>query len=119
MKLILSAILGLLLVQVSAQAKATPEKQLKKLRTLEVKLDGLYDRLESKTQEVLPPLKKMNVSQMTVTELVQVQKILAPFYALDKKLSHYPRKLQAPLGEKKLNQVEQELGYLENVIKNL
>lgn len=119
MKLILSAILGLLLMQVSAEASSSQEKQLKKLRTLEVKLDGLYEKLESKTQEILPPLKKMNVSKMNVEELVEIQKILAPFYALDKKLSHYPPKLRRSLSEQNLAQVEKELGYLEKVIKNL
>lgn len=119
MKLIFSAILGILLVQANVQASPTQETKLKKLRTLEVKIDDLYERLESKTQEILPPLKKMNVSEMNVQELVEVQKILAPFYALDKKLSHYPTKLRPSLDEKKLNQVEKELGYLERVIKNL
>lgn len=120
MKLILSAILGLLLMQVSADANATPKNQLKKLQTLEVKINGLYEKLESKTQEILPPLKKLDVSQMNMQELVEVQKILAPFYAVDKKLADYhPSKLRRSLGEQNLAQVEKELGHLEKVIKNL
>lgn len=119
MKLVLSAILGLLLIQVSAKADSVTREKMQKVRSLEVKLDHLYDKLQSKTQEILPPFKKLDVSQMSVQELVEVQKILAPFYALDRKLAAYPSQLKSSVADKKLTQVEKELGFLEQVIKNL
>jgi hypothetical protein len=119
MKIILSAVLGLLLMQVSAEANSVTRSQFKKVRSLENKLDSLYERLESKTQEILPPLKKLKVSEMNIDELVEVQKILAPFYAIDNKLSAYPKKLRVSQAQKNLAQFEQELVQLENIIKDL
>ena len=119
MKIFLSAILGLLLMQVSAEANSVTRSQFKKVRSLEIKLDSLYEKLESKTQEILPPLKKLNISKMNVDELIEVQRILAPFYAIDNKLSAYPKKLRASQAKKNLARVEQELVQLENIIKDL
>lgn len=120
MKLILSIVLSILLVQVSAEANSkVGQDKIKKVQNLEVKLESLYEQLYSKTQEVLPPLKKLNVSNMKVHELVEVQKILAPFYALDNKLSSYRPKLRASSKKQSLNNLEKELGHLESVIKNL
>lgn len=117
MKILLSMILGFLLTQFNAQANSG--NKVEKVKHLQDKVEVLYDELELKASTVLPPLKKLNVRAMSIDDLVEIQKILAPFHVLDKKLSSYPRLLRRPLSQQNLPKIEKELGHLKEVIKRL
>lgn len=124
MNLSLSSLLAVLLVLLSFESYSKgidkkQQEQLQKLRTYENKVEKLYGDLSDKAQKILPPLKALNVSAMSFDDLVEVQKILAQFYALDSKLSALPQKLRSPLSRQDFPALEKEIQALETLIYRL
>lgn len=117
----LSGILAILLVLLSFESYSMDleTKQLEQLRAFENQVEKLHDVLSEKAQQVLPPLKQLNVSKMSLDDLVEVQLILAQFYALDSKLSGLSPKLRKPLSRKDFPKLDREIKTLEQLIFNL
>lgn len=117
---ILTAILLFSSADLMAQGINTKQKQqLEKLQQYERQVEVLYSNLSVKAEKVLPPLRALNISAMSFEDLVEVQKILAQFYALDNKLSSFPTKLRKPLSQQNFSELEKEMNLLEGLIKQL
>lgn len=124
MSLPFSALMAFIFVFLSPNLLAqgiegSQKKQLEKLQQYEKQVELLYSSLSLKAERVLPPLRALNISAMSFDDLVEVQKILAQFYALDTKLSSIPTKLRRPLSQQNFKELEKEMKFLEGLIKQL